>query len=345
MGNLELKLDSLKHLLCKTNLYNKLIHNKNYTNINTKKYKENFNSLRNSIKGEIYQTEELLRAKGVHNPRENFSYAEITNYLRNEAELKPLKAKLNEISKDMFRESEILELNTLNRFDNPPEWLFPTSTFNAKSDTTIIKLLLGGITLRSLIQYIWFCFCKESKFENIPNCFAHYCNFSNNVDGLFIGLLMNNERVKQTLDSWNNKPKITQRYPILKEAIEAHIEGKFYLSVSTLIPQVEGLLRDSLQSMGKNADFNSMRPEDMKRATSTLKDAWESEFPDLPEATLLLGSLPNVVGDFYEEYTPAQSKLYRHGVCHGLQTDFGSRKNSTRLILVLDRIIFFYAMS
>ncbi len=316
MDNLELRLASLKHLLFKTNLYQKLIHNKNYKNLNTKKYKESLKSLCNSIEGEIHEALELLKTEGV-NQQENFLYVEVTNYLKNEAELKPLKAKLNEISENILRESESCEVNILAGLDMPPEWLFPTSTANSKSDMPIIN---------SYVQK----------------------NFANNEDELFINVLMSDERVKQTLNLWKNKSKIAERYPILEEAIKAHIEGKFYLSVSTLIPQVEGLLRDSLQSMGKNADFDSMGKEDMKKAISTLKDSWKYQFPKLSEATLVLDSLPDVVSDLYEKYSPSESvqgKLYRHGICHGTQTDFGSKKNSTKLILILDRVIFFYVMT
>lgn len=91
-----------------------------------------------------------------------------------------------------------------------------------------------------------------------------------------------------------------------------------------------------------------MRKEDMRRSTLALKDLWKSQAKQLPEAASLLDSLPDAVSDLYDEFAPAQyveDRLYRHGVCHGLQTDFGSKKNSTRLILLLDRIIFFYAMA
>lgn len=110
-----------------------------------------------------------------------------------------------------------------------------------------------------------------------------------------------------------------------------------------MISQVEGLLRDALL----NPNFGSMSREDMRKATAALKDQWKSLSYNL-KATSLLDSLPDAVADLYEKYQPEntiEGKLYRHGVCHGLQTDFGIKKNSLRLILLLDRIIFFYAMT
>lgn len=52
------------------------------------------------------------------------------------------------------------------------------------------------------------------------------------------------DRINTTLKSWADNGNIQHRYPILKQALEAHNESNFFLSVSTLIPQVEGLIRD-----------------------------------------------------------------------------------------------------
>lgn len=165
MAELEQRLATLKHLLFRTDLYEKLICDKGYEKLGTRKYRNNFNSLRNSIEFEISQILESLKAEDIEYPRGDFSFREVRDCLKNETKIGSLIAELNKIS---------------------------------------------------------------------------------------------------------------------------------------------------------------------------------------PEATSLLDLLPDAVSDLYDEFIPAQSvqgKLYRHGVCHGLQTDFGSKKNSLRLILLLDRIIFFYAMT
>lgn len=196
-----------------------------------------------------------------------------------------------------------------------PEWIFPTSTANPTADIATIEAFLRSD-------------------DSI-------------LDDLFIDI-MSNQRVKQTFNFWKTQSKISDRIPLIEEAIEAHLEKRFYLSVAAFIPQIEGLLTDALKSMNRPADFNSMSKEDMKRATFALKDSWESQTHSLPEATSLLDSLPGAVGDLYDKFVSdqfVQGRLYRHGICHGLQTDFGSKKNSLRLILLLDRIIFFHAMT
>jgi hypothetical protein len=314
MAELELRLTALKHLLFRIKLYEKLICDKGYEKLSTRKYKKNFNSLRNSIEFEVSQILESLKAEGIKHPREDFSFTEVVNCLKEQTEIESLIVELNEISVEMFKESERREIEIICNFDVTPEWLFPTSTANPISDMATIKEFL------------------ESNYSS--------------VDDLFMDKLMNNQRVKQTFDFWKRQPKISNRIPLIEEAIEAHIEKKFYLSVSALIPQVEGLLRDALKNMNRSVDFESMRKEDMKRATSALKDLWKSQPYNLPEAISLLDSLPDAVSELYVIPTQSlQGELYRHGICHGLQTDFGSKKNSLRLILLLDRIIFFYAIN
>jgi hypothetical protein len=314
MAELELRLTTLNHLLFRVELYEKLILDKGYEKLSTRRYRNNFNSLRNSIEFEISQIRESLKAEDVKHPKEDFTFGEVGNSLQSETEIGSLIAELNRISVEIFKESERLGIEIIGDFDITPEWIFPTSTASPISDMATIKAFLES------------------------NC--------SSVDDLFIDTLMTNQRVKQTFNFWKTQQKLFDRLPLLEEAIEAHIEKRFYLSVSALISQVEGLLRDALQGMSRSVDFDSMRKEDMRRATSALKDLWKSQSHNLPEATSLLDSLPDAVSDLYEEYDPAHSiegKLYRHGVCHGLQTDFGSRKNSLRLILLLDRVIFFYA--
>ena len=314
MDDLELKLASLKYLCRRTKMYQNIILNKNYKDLQTKKYRRTFESVCNSIKGEKDMVKNLIQSAGINNIRESFTVYEIKEHLRNNSEFESIQNKLDEISIKIFNKSELIEANIINEFDFSPEWVFPTSTANYHEDITIV----------------------ESHNANNP---------SNNLDSLFVNALMSNQRVEETLASWLAQSKIAHRHIILKEGVECHLDEKFYASTSTLIPLVEGFLRDVL---GEDYEFNSMRKDDMKKATNALKNIWKSKSYNVPETTLLLDCLPNVVADLYEEYIDSKSipgKLYRHGICHGNQTDFGSKKNSLRLILILDRIIFFYAMN
>lgn len=139
MAGLELRLTTLKHLLFKIDLYEKLIFNKGYEKLSTRKYKNNFKSLRNSIEFEVSQILESLKAEGIELPRENFSIGEVHDCLISETEIGSLITELNSIGLEIFNESERINIDIIGYFDVIPEWVFPTSTASTNSDLAIIK--------------------------------------------------------------------------------------------------------------------------------------------------------------------------------------------------------------
>ncbi len=317
----EIKLATFEYLLFRIKEYEKIIQKQGYENsiktLTSNKCRKKLEESKMLIEIEIVRL-----TKSVSNPKRDICYREVVEFLENDSEIKGCRDRVNSLSLQVFQESQDIESISISAFDFVPEWLFPTSTTNVKADLDKVESFL------------------KSELLDIG------------VDVLFTDILMDNERIKKTLEFWKSQPTISKRFPILKEAIEAHIDGKFYLSVSTLIPQIEGILRDSLTAMDRNDEFNSMDYENMRKAITALIDLWKLQSSKKDQAIILLNTLPDAVADLYKEYDlhkeydlPIKGKLYRHGVCHGLQTDFGSKKNSTRLILLLDRIIFFYALA
>ena len=311
----ELKLAAFEYLLSRIKEYEKVIQEQGYKNsiktLNSNNCRKKLEESKMLIKIEIDRLTE-----SVSNPKRDICYGEVVKFLENDSEIKGFRDKVNSLALQVFQESQNIESISILALDVTTEWLFPTSTANIKADLDKVESFL------------------ENELSDID------------VDVLFTDILMDNKRIQQTLEFWESQTTLSNRLPILKEAIEAHIDEKFYLSVATLIPQVEGVLRDSLTAMDRKSEFNSMDHEHMHRAITALIDLWKSQSSKTDQAIMLLNLLPDAVADLYKEYSlPIEGKLYRHGVCHGLQTDFGSKKNSTRLILILDRIIFFYTLA
>jgi hypothetical protein len=151
------------------------------------------------------------------------------------------------------------------------------------------------------------------------------------------------DRINETLKFWQGVSNLNNRNDILEQALSAHNEGKFFLSVSTLIPQVEGIIRDIIESNGGNADFGGMSDSEIKKAIQSLKDIWQNKHRN----TRLLNLLDNIfemVSGLYldDRHISHYDGLYRHGICHGRLTNFGTVKNSLKLILIIDRLIFLY---
>jgi hypothetical protein len=175
-----------------------------------------------------------------------------------------------------------LEANTVSEVEkiiNSSAWLLPTSTLS-KSDFDLL------------------------------NANDH----DKDIDRLFLEKLMTRKRIKETLSTWKKEPFVNDRYPILEQAVKAHLTKKFYLSVSTLMPQIEGLLRDVLgdqkeldpesQEEIKKA-IKSLDKTHMKKATRILTNAWNDQIPKLLKSqAVMLESLPDLIGNLYKKYEP-----------------------------------------
>lgn len=139
-----------------------------------------------------------------------------------------------------------------------------------------------------------------------------------------------NEKISEYLNSWKSINWLTYRKQILEEAIHNHIEGRFFSSISTLLPQIEGVIIDKTNSTGWISQ-------------QKLKQLMESI---LIEESVF--SLDDVLKIFYFElvldsFTHGQvikSPLSRHAILHGADTNFGYKINSLRCILLFDYLIY-----
>jgi len=288
-----------------------LAHKKDYNNILTNKHRRYAENLKYQIEGEIKDIKSQALLLGTTN-NSTFRFCDIINCIKND--FSNYSESIKNFCEKLSAQSEDIAAETIRNIESctSPNWLWATSTASITDD----------VELFSTSQY-------------------------KDTDDFFINHLMDKKRIEQTLSNWQKESMIQKRYSILEQSIDAHIRKMFYLSVSTLLPQVEGLLRDILDSANKSADFGSMRKEDMKKAICTVIQDWKSKAPSpVTGWVCMLDYLMPAIVDLYEKYEPKTAipgKLYRHGVCHGHQVDFASEKNSLRLILIIDRLIFFYA--
>jgi len=287
---------------------------KEYTQLLTRRKRSKLENLEARIEQEIRQIEAEISSAAITDSNVEPLFSEIVEARKN-LDL-PEWQEVLEFSEELLAYGQRLEANTVAEIEEmtSPDWLLPTST------------------LSKHVLDLW----EKFLFEQHP---------LESIDTFWLKLV-NRERIQETLLNWEQEPLIEDRCPVLKQGVNAHLDQLFYLSISALVPQIEGLLRDILKNKGKSDDFNSLSYDDMKNATLSLTDTWKHEAPTMLQGVVaLLKKLPNTVADLYLEYDPqkaVEEKLYRHGICHGLQLDFASEKNSLRLILIIDRIVYFY---
>lgn len=123
---------------------------------------------------------------------------------------------------------------------------------------------------------------------------------------------------------WMSVPYLRQRENIIRDAVEAHKQRKFTLSIPALLPLVDGLSAEVLGNQSMKAvallanDRRANHPE-----------IWAQGFCDF------------VAHVYYKGYRFGKDTapfLSRHGILHGRMFDYPSVLNSTRVFVFLDVI-------
>lgn len=136
--------------------------------------------------------------------------------------------------------------------------------------------------------------------------------------------------IKATLHYWTDQAWLAKRFPILQEAVQCHIAEQYYAAVSTILPQIEGIIVDYFRHFGR---LNGNKLEE-----------YAKQLFDCDEKNLLIDLqfrnfyLINVLANF-EHGKPINSFLSRHAILHGADTDYGTAANSLKAILFIDRLI------
>jgi hypothetical protein len=327
--DIQLRYVAFKDLYDKLELYSRIANIKNYTDLKSKKYRERITSLINTVQYEITELESQASRDEIDLNNCHLKFGDLIQCRIHDPDVNKLFTEVQKISLDVFRASNAVAAKHIYKIEVEqhiiPEWILPTSTF------VILPGELRGY-LRDDIQIIQD-FFESNTGDDI------------NIDNLFFNELMTIDRINETLKSWQsiNNSKIKNRYPILEQSLYAHKEGNFFLSVSTLIPQVEGIIRDAIESSGKEADFGKMTDAEINNAIKSLKEVWKNKSNDTRLLTLLDNTIEMVSRLYIDDrQKSSHNGLYRHGICHGRLTNFGTAKNSLKLILILDRFICLY---
>lgn len=145
------------------------------------------------------------------------------------------------------------------------------------------------------------------------------------IDETFIKFYQK-ERVLQLLESWESKEWLERRIPILKDAIQAHLKGMFFVSAPTVLTQIEGIIADGYHHKGRMAGRN------LENYTEKLLSNGDEFSYDLAIHEYFLQVI--LVG--FEHGAPVESFLSRHAILHGADTSYGTKVNSLKSLLLFD---------
>ncbi|WP_054956493.1 hypothetical protein [Paenibacillus dakarensis] len=137
------------------------------------------------------------------------------------------------------------------------------------------------------------------------------------------------KKISEYLEQWTKIEWLKSRASILKEAIMNYLDGRYFSSISTLLPQIEGVIVER----GNLTGFVSQG--ELKRVASELLS--ETGKFSLDDAVKLF--YLDCVLDSFQHGQIIRSPLSRHAILHGADTHYGYKLNSLRCILFFDYLI------
>lgn len=157
----------------------------------------------------------------------------------------------------------------------------------------------------------------------------------------------NNWRVlKDAIKSWHSYEFFRPRMPIFYDALDAHINRKWTLTVPALLPHVEGIAGEILLANKLSLSKESiMITKGFKTYPSSLFGKLRAD-KVTPTMDVIISSLLYYLEDTLYEYkdfkdypkTRRLQTLNRHAILHGFQINYATRLNSLRCFLALDSL-------
>lgn len=170
----------------------------------------------------------------------------------------------------------------------------------------------------------------------------------------------NHRHLQQAIEKWQDNPEFARRWhDYLYPAFEAHMAGRYGLSISALLPMVEGISSHIVKENNLKPPFKPRKGtlglgstrSVIERALAKAGDVenLEHDAVDLSHWVRVKSALAFAKDDFcveldfekdYDFIHQRSRKLTRHGLLHGIQTGASTAFNSLRLFLLLDTMFY-----
>lgn len=161
------------------------------------------------------------------------------------------------------------------------------------------------------------------------------------INQLILGYFHRNDflTLRELVSDWENHKLFTQRMHIFRDALEAHCSKKYTLSVTALMPQIEGILSDLIKQYDKELEVSYGKVKKVYTAIVGNPD----EFDRWEISHTLLFILENNLyahTDLRKEIKRAfkRRKITRHTILHGFYVNYNKPTISLKQFLILDAI-------
>ncbi|WP_053401505.1 hypothetical protein [Priestia koreensis] len=143
----------------------------------------------------------------------------------------------------------------------------------------------------------------------------------------------NDKYLRSKLLKWEGNPFLKNRIGILRNVIRCHNLGMYEASIPTLMPQLEGLVAESFQHIGRMGG-----PKLLEFLKELFKpNPNEQDVENYHQAAYLYYQTQVLTG--FEHGKSLDSEIGRNAILHGGDVEYGTRANSLKLILLFDYLL------
>lgn len=145
------------------------------------------------------------------------------------------------------------------------------------------------------------------------------------IENMLMRVSKNESFFKNLLEELSEIPLFQPRLRVLKEALRAHVDGKYALSIPCMLAQIEGILWDIAHKKGFAIGTTIITPKGKQKR---VKGAYL-----LVDQTKLYDLMTDYLAEFFlnKIYTAG----FRHSVLHGRNTNYDNAEDSMKLVMLL----------
>jgi len=154
----------------------------------------------------------------------------------------------------------------------------------------------------------------------------------------------NASQLREMVAGWTGNPSLAEHQEIVQDALDAHVAGKYTLSIPSLLPVLERLLTDLQGAYVRGGKMPTIAGQHIESSyTDFMREASKDAVVHYITGSGLFGSVPNqhFTVDAFPKWLASQGLterdvVNRHAILHGVQVDYAGKENSLRVFLLLD---------
>lgn len=148
--------------------------------------------------------------------------------------------------------------------------------------------------------------------------------------------------LKLMVQDWENHKAFSGRMEVISDALDAHIDGKYTLSIPAILPIIEGILTEILGKRDRKMEEWAKNAIEEYYTDYLQEASRDAVIAYITGAALYVAIPPQYFTseryvEWLKQHGMVESQvLQRHAILHGVQKDYASKENSLRAFLLLD---------